>query len=153
MSVEFPIYYIVICVFSFIYVLLKPEPVPAACVNTEKTNRWVRIWSYWIKASFLLLCQSDGVQQTNFLAQRYCQEAIRQISRLRPSAERDALIRLTEIVLTRDKWSSTPGVTSGSYNRGELTPPPPPPPLCPPQPESTGRSRPGWEGPPLSAGF
>lgn len=26
---------------------------------------------------------------------------------LRPSAERDALIRLTEMVLTRDKWSST----------------------------------------------
>ncbi|XP_061777610.1 decaprenyl-diphosphate synthase subunit 1 isoform X2 [Nerophis ophidion] len=47
--------------------------------------------------------QSDGVQQTNFLAQRYCQEAIRQISMLRPSAEREALIRLTEMVLTRDK--------------------------------------------------
>lgn len=47
--------------------------------------------------------QSDGVQQTNYLAQRYCQEAIRQISMLRPSAERDALIRLTEMVLTRDK--------------------------------------------------
>ncbi|XP_061821172.1 all trans-polyprenyl-diphosphate synthase PDSS1 isoform X1 [Nerophis lumbriciformis] len=47
--------------------------------------------------------QSDGVQQTNFLAQRYCQEAIRHISMLRPSAERDALIRLTEMVLTRDK--------------------------------------------------
>lgn len=49
------------------------------------------------------LFQSDGVQQTTFLAQRYCQEAIRQISMLRPSAERDALIRLTEMVLTRDK--------------------------------------------------
>ncbi|XP_030254501.1 all trans-polyprenyl-diphosphate synthase PDSS1 [Sparus aurata] len=47
--------------------------------------------------------QSDGVQQTTYLAQRYCQEAIRQISMLRPSAERDALIRLTEMVLTRDK--------------------------------------------------
>lgn len=51
----------------------------------------------------LLLPQSDGVEQTNYLAQRYCQEAIRQISRLRPSPERDALIRLTEMVLTRDK--------------------------------------------------
>lgn len=51
----------------------------------------------------LVVSQSDGVQQTNYLAQRYCQEAIRQISRLRPSPERDALIRLTEIVLTRNK--------------------------------------------------
>ncbi|XP_068604122.1 all trans-polyprenyl-diphosphate synthase PDSS1 [Brachionichthys hirsutus] len=47
--------------------------------------------------------QSDGVQQTNYLARRYCQEAIRQISGLRASPERDALIRLTEMVLTRDK--------------------------------------------------
>uniref|UniRef100_UPI0037E82613 all trans-polyprenyl-diphosphate synthase PDSS1 n=1 Tax=Semicossyphus pulcher TaxID=241346 RepID=UPI0037E82613 len=54
-----------------------------------------RAWQY--------VLQSDGVQQTNYLAQRYCQEAIRQISMLRPSAERDALIRLTEMVLTRDK--------------------------------------------------
>ncbi|XP_026219977.1 decaprenyl-diphosphate synthase subunit 1 [Anabas testudineus] len=54
-----------------------------------------RAWQY--------VLQSDGVQQTNYLAQRYCQEAIRQISRLRPSPERDALIRLTEIVLTRNK--------------------------------------------------
>ncbi|XP_068199632.1 all trans-polyprenyl-diphosphate synthase PDSS1 isoform X2 [Antennarius striatus] len=54
-----------------------------------------RAWQY--------VLQSDGVQQTNFLAQRYCQEAIRQISGLRPSPERDALIRLTEMVLTRDK--------------------------------------------------
>uniref|UniRef100_A0A8C6TLS0 All trans-polyprenyl-diphosphate synthase PDSS1 n=1 Tax=Neogobius melanostomus TaxID=47308 RepID=A0A8C6TLS0_9GOBI len=54
-----------------------------------------RAWQY--------VLQSDGVQQTRFLAKRYCQEAIRQISLLQPSAERDALIRLTEIVLSRDK--------------------------------------------------
>ncbi|XP_010751066.3 all trans-polyprenyl-diphosphate synthase PDSS1 isoform X1 [Larimichthys crocea] len=54
-----------------------------------------RAWQY--------VLQSDGVQQTNYLAQRYCQEAIRQVSMLRPSPERDALIRLTEMVLTRDK--------------------------------------------------
>ncbi|XP_068438373.1 all trans-polyprenyl-diphosphate synthase PDSS1 [Clinocottus analis] len=54
-----------------------------------------RAWQY--------VLQSDGVQQTKYLAQRYCDEAIRQISMLRPSAERDALIRLTEMVLTRDK--------------------------------------------------
>ncbi|TWW70736.1 decaprenyl-diphosphate synthase subunit 1 [Takifugu flavidus] len=54
-----------------------------------------RAWEY--------VLQSDGVEQTNYLAQRYCQEAIRHISLLRPSAERDALIRLTEMVLARDK--------------------------------------------------
>ncbi|AWP21041.1 putative decaprenyl-diphosphate synthase subunit 1 [Scophthalmus maximus] len=54
-----------------------------------------RAWEY--------VLQSDGVQQTNFLARRYGQEAIRHISMLRPSPERDALIRLTEMVLTRDK--------------------------------------------------
>ncbi|XP_072109974.1 all trans-polyprenyl-diphosphate synthase PDSS1 [Mobula birostris] len=47
--------------------------------------------------------QSDGVQQTCYLAHQYCQEAIRQISMLYPSPERDALIRLTDIVLTRHK--------------------------------------------------
>uniref|UniRef100_A0A673L035 All trans-polyprenyl-diphosphate synthase PDSS1 n=1 Tax=Sinocyclocheilus rhinocerous TaxID=307959 RepID=A0A673L035_9TELE len=52
-------------------------------------------WQYVLK--------SDGVEQTNYLAQHYCQEAIRQISRLQPSTERDALIQLTELVLRRDK--------------------------------------------------
>ncbi|XP_043739561.1 all trans-polyprenyl-diphosphate synthase PDSS1 isoform X1 [Cervus elaphus] len=47
--------------------------------------------------------QSDGVQQTTYLAQRYCHEAVREISKLRPSPEREALIQLSEIVLTRDK--------------------------------------------------
>ncbi|XP_061613871.1 decaprenyl-diphosphate synthase subunit 1 isoform X1 [Phyllopteryx taeniolatus] len=54
-----------------------------------------RAWGYVI--------QSDGVEQTNFLARRYCQEAVRHVSRLRPSAERDALIALTHMVLARDK--------------------------------------------------
>ncbi|XP_043365420.1 all trans-polyprenyl-diphosphate synthase PDSS1 isoform X3 [Dermochelys coriacea] len=47
--------------------------------------------------------QSDGIQQTTYLAQRYCHEAMKEISKLRPSPERDALIQLTETVLTRDK--------------------------------------------------
>ncbi|XP_072364544.1 all trans-polyprenyl-diphosphate synthase PDSS1-like isoform X2 [Scyliorhinus torazame] len=52
----------------------------------------------------LFACQqSDGVQQTCYLAHQYCQEAIRQISMLHPSPERDALIQLAEIVLTRNK--------------------------------------------------
>uniref|UniRef100_A0A672K2J1 Prenyl (decaprenyl) diphosphate synthase, subunit 1 n=1 Tax=Sinocyclocheilus grahami TaxID=75366 RepID=A0A672K2J1_SINGR len=54
-----------------------------------------RAWQYVLK--------SDGVKQTNYLAQHYCQEAIRQIIRLQPSTERDALIQLTELVLRRDK--------------------------------------------------
>ncbi|XP_043546489.1 decaprenyl-diphosphate synthase subunit 1 isoform X4 [Chiloscyllium plagiosum] len=47
--------------------------------------------------------QSDGVQQTCYLAHQYGQEAVRHISMLRPSPERDALIQLAEIVLTRNK--------------------------------------------------
>ncbi|OXB56984.1 hypothetical protein ASZ78_000074 [Callipepla squamata] len=49
------------------------------------------------------LHKSDGVQQTTYLAQRYCHEATREISKLRPSPEREALIQLTEMVLVRDK--------------------------------------------------
>ncbi|XP_056289643.1 decaprenyl-diphosphate synthase subunit 1 isoform X2 [Pseudoliparis swirei] len=56
-----------------------------------------------IDRAWQFVLQSDGVQQTKFLARRYCDEAVRQISMLRPSAERDALIRVTEMVLTRDK--------------------------------------------------
>ncbi|XP_062235387.1 decaprenyl-diphosphate synthase subunit 1 [Platichthys flesus] len=54
-----------------------------------------RAWKY--------VLQSDGVEQTSFLARHYGQEAIRHVRMLRPSPERDALIRLTEMVLTRDK--------------------------------------------------
>lgn len=50
--------------------------------------------------------KSDGVQQTTYLAQRYCHEATREISKLRPSPEREALIQLTEMVLVRDKWEN-----------------------------------------------
>lgn len=67
-----------------------------------------------------LVSQSDGVEQTNYLAQRYCQEAIRQISRLRASPERDALIRLTELVLSRDKWSPPVAPTNISKRRAAL---------------------------------
>ncbi|KAG7455212.1 hypothetical protein MATL_G00254190 [Megalops atlanticus] len=54
-----------------------------------------RAWRY--------VLESDGIQQTKYLAQRYCQEAVRQVSKLSPSAERQALIRLTELLLSRDK--------------------------------------------------
>ncbi|XP_015209486.2 all trans-polyprenyl-diphosphate synthase PDSS1 [Lepisosteus oculatus] len=54
-----------------------------------------RAWQY--------VLQSDGVQQTSYLAHRYCQEAIQQIRKLCPSPEREALVHLSEIILTRDK--------------------------------------------------
>uniref|UniRef100_A0A6J0U8K4 All trans-polyprenyl-diphosphate synthase PDSS1 n=1 Tax=Pogona vitticeps TaxID=103695 RepID=A0A6J0U8K4_9SAUR len=47
--------------------------------------------------------QSGGIQQTIYLAQRYCHEAMREISKLRPSPERDALVQLAEIILSREK--------------------------------------------------
>ncbi|XP_035387059.1 decaprenyl-diphosphate synthase subunit 1 isoform X2 [Electrophorus electricus] len=56
-----------------------------------------------VDRAWRFVLESDGVEKTNYLAQRYCREAIRQISQLRPSTERDALIRLTELVLTRNK--------------------------------------------------
>ncbi|XP_057680730.1 decaprenyl-diphosphate synthase subunit 1 isoform X1 [Corythoichthys intestinalis] len=56
-----------------------------------------------VERAWKFVLQSDGVQQTNFLARRYCQEAVRHVSRLRPSPERDALVALTHMVLTRDK--------------------------------------------------
>lgn len=56
-----------------------------------------------VKRAWQYVLESDGVEQTTFLAQRYCQEAIRQLSLLRPSQERDALIGLTEMLLSRDK--------------------------------------------------
>lgn len=68
--------------------------------------RWNHCSLTYSNNQVYFLFQSDGVQQTTYLARRYCEEAIRQISRLRPSPERDALIRLTEIVLSRDKWRS-----------------------------------------------
>lgn len=72
-------------------------------VGPPRCSRTVSSRTFSSRFSLRFLLQSDGVEQTNYLAQRYCQEAIRQISLLRPSAERDALIRLTEMVLTRDK--------------------------------------------------
>lgn len=71
---------------------LKPPPV------TEEARRRL------ISSPFLCLFpQSDGVQQTTYLAQRYCHAATREIRKLRPSPEREALVHLTEMVLMRDK--------------------------------------------------
>ncbi|XP_078519556.1 all trans-polyprenyl-diphosphate synthase PDSS1 isoform X1 [Lissotriton helveticus] len=85
---------------------LATGPVLFACQQFPELNTLImrrfslpgdvdRAWQY--------VRQSDGVQQATYLARRYCHEAIREISKLQPSPERDALIQLTEIVLTRDK--------------------------------------------------
>ncbi|XP_064410769.1 decaprenyl-diphosphate synthase subunit 1 isoform X2 [Latimeria chalumnae] len=85
---------------------LATGPVLFACQQFPELNALImrrfslagdveRAWQY--------VLQSDGVQQTTYLAQQYCNEAIRQISKLQPSPERNALIQLTEIVLTREK--------------------------------------------------
>ncbi|XP_026148347.1 all trans-polyprenyl-diphosphate synthase PDSS1 isoform X2 [Mastacembelus armatus] len=85
---------------------LATGPVLFACQQFPELHAMImRRFSYNgdVDRAWQYVLQSDGVQQTNYLAQHYCQEAIRQISMLRPSPERDALIRLTEMVLTRDK--------------------------------------------------
>lgn len=85
---------------------LATGPVLFACQQFPELNAMImrrfrsqgdveRTWQY--------VLQSDGVQQTVYLAQRYCHEAIRHLSKLRPSMEKNALLQLTEIVLTRDK--------------------------------------------------
>ncbi|KAM4705301.1 all trans-polyprenyl-diphosphate synthase PDSS1 [Rhinophrynus dorsalis] len=85
---------------------LATGPVLFACQQFPELNAMImrrftlpgdveRAWQY--------VCQSNGVHQTTYLAQSYCNEAIREIRKLQPSPERDALIQLTEAVLTRDK--------------------------------------------------
>jgi len=50
-----------------------------------------------------LVAKSDGIAHTRFLAEQHCREAVNQISQLLPSIERDALVRITHLVLTRLK--------------------------------------------------
>ncbi|OCT75578.1 all trans-polyprenyl-diphosphate synthase PDSS1 [Xenopus laevis] len=85
---------------------LATGPVLFACQQFPELNALImrrfslpgdveRAWQY--------VLQSNGVQQTTYLAQSYCSQAVQEISKLQPSPEREALIQLTEIVLTRDK--------------------------------------------------
>ncbi|XP_031971122.1 decaprenyl-diphosphate synthase subunit 1 isoform X2 [Corvus moneduloides] len=85
---------------------LATGPVLFACRQFPEMNAMImrrfskpgdveRAWKY--------VLQSDGVQQTTYLAQRYCHAATREIRKLRPSPEREALVHLTEMVLMRDK--------------------------------------------------
>ncbi|XP_030406183.1 decaprenyl-diphosphate synthase subunit 1 isoform X2 [Gopherus evgoodei] len=85
---------------------LATGPVLFACQQFPEMNAMImRRFSLPgdIERAQQYVLQSDGVQQTTYLAQRYCHEAMKEISKLRPSPERDALIQLTETVLTRDK--------------------------------------------------
>jgi len=50
-----------------------------------------------------LVAKSDGIEHTKYLAEQHCKEAIKQISLLKQSSERDALRNLTHKVLTRTK--------------------------------------------------
>uniref|UniRef100_A0A2I2YUZ1 All trans-polyprenyl-diphosphate synthase PDSS1 n=1 Tax=Gorilla gorilla gorilla TaxID=9595 RepID=A0A2I2YUZ1_GORGO len=85
---------------------LATGPALFACQQFPEMNamimRWFSLPGNVDRAPQYVL-QSDGVQQTTYLAQQYCHEAIRESSKLRPSPERDALIQLSEIVLTRHK--------------------------------------------------
>ncbi|KAE8595955.1 hypothetical protein XENTR_v10015920 [Xenopus tropicalis] len=85
---------------------LATGPVLFACQQFPELNDLImrrfslpgdveRAWQY--------VLQSDGVRQTTYLAQSYCNQAVQEIRKLQPSPEREALIQLTEIVLTRDK--------------------------------------------------
>uniref|UniRef100_A0A2K5Y7Q3 Decaprenyl diphosphate synthase subunit 1 n=1 Tax=Mandrillus leucophaeus TaxID=9568 RepID=A0A2K5Y7Q3_MANLE len=78
---------------------LATGPVGFACQQFPEMNamimRWFSLPGDTDRAPQYVL-QSDGVQQTTYLTQQYCREAVREI-------KRDTLIQLSEIVLTRDK--------------------------------------------------
>ncbi|XP_039213592.1 all trans-polyprenyl-diphosphate synthase PDSS1 isoform X1 [Crotalus tigris] len=81
-------------------------PVLFACQQFPEINAMImRRFTYPgdIQRAQEFVLQSGGIQQTTYLAQRYCHEAVKEISKLRPSPERDALMHLAEIVLSRDK--------------------------------------------------
>lgn len=56
-----------------------------------------------VEAARKAVADSDGVKETKLLAQQYCQDACRHLQRLKPSNERDALIKMTDTVLNRTK--------------------------------------------------
>uniref|UniRef100_A0A2I3SXI7 All trans-polyprenyl-diphosphate synthase PDSS1 n=1 Tax=Pan troglodytes TaxID=9598 RepID=A0A2I3SXI7_PANTR len=85
---------------------LATGPVLFACQQFPEMNAMIMRWFSLpgdVDRVPQYVLQSDGVQQTTYLAQQYCHEAIRESSKLRPSPEIDALIQLSEIVLTRHK--------------------------------------------------
>ncbi|XP_055399630.1 all trans-polyprenyl-diphosphate synthase PDSS1 isoform X6 [Bubalus kerabau] len=85
---------------------LATGPVLFACQQFPEMNAMImrRFGSPGdVDRALQYVLQSDGVQQTTYLAQRYCHRAVSEIGKLRPSPERDALIQLSEMVLTRDK--------------------------------------------------
>uniref|UniRef100_A0A2I3HFW1 Decaprenyl diphosphate synthase subunit 1 n=1 Tax=Nomascus leucogenys TaxID=61853 RepID=A0A2I3HFW1_NOMLE len=85
---------------------LATGPVLSACQQFPEMNAMIMRWFSLpgdVDRAPQYVLQTDGVQQTTYLAQQYCCEAVREISKLPPSPERDALIQLSEIVLTRHK--------------------------------------------------
>ncbi|XP_063159573.1 all trans-polyprenyl-diphosphate synthase PDSS1 [Candoia aspera] len=85
---------------------LATGPVLFACQQFPEINAMImRRFSFPgdVQRAQEFVLQSNGIQQTTYLAQRYCHEAVKEIGKLRPSPERDALMQLAEIVLSRDK--------------------------------------------------
>ncbi|XP_072019990.1 all trans-polyprenyl-diphosphate synthase PDSS1-like [Amphiura filiformis] len=56
-----------------------------------------------VEAARNAVAKTDGIEQTRYLAQQHSEEAQRQILQLKPSPERQALIELTNRVITRVK--------------------------------------------------
>ncbi|XP_076031903.1 all trans-polyprenyl-diphosphate synthase PDSS1-like [Oratosquilla oratoria] len=54
-----------------------------------------------VQKAFEYVHKSDGLDQTQFLAEQHCQEAIKVISTLKPSAEQKALISFTDKIINR----------------------------------------------------
>lgn len=56
-----------------------------------------------VQRALELVHQSDGLEQTMFLAKQHCQEAIKVISSLKSSPEQKALITITDKIMSRVK--------------------------------------------------
>lgn len=56
-----------------------------------------------VERAFKCVFSSNGLEQTKFLAQKHCSEAVRVVSQLKPSIEQKALVQITEAVITRIK--------------------------------------------------
>lgn len=56
-----------------------------------------------VRRALEMVSKSDGLEQTHFLAQKHCQEAVKQISLLRPSQEQQSLIAITDSIINRKK--------------------------------------------------
>ncbi|XP_002738102.1 all trans-polyprenyl-diphosphate synthase PDSS1-like [Saccoglossus kowalevskii] len=85
---------------------LATSPVLFACQQYPELNALImRRFSEPgdVEKARRLVAETDGIQQTRYLAQQYCNEAIKQISGLAESPARKALVTLTHKILNRIK--------------------------------------------------